>query len=71
MKATITNVVKEDKGIRVFWTVDTVNVEGSQMFGLEVTRQDITNIIKEFKSQYEDAITKAANLQDMIGKVIE
>ena len=71
MKATITNVVKEDRGVRVFWVVDTVNVENSQLFNANVERSEINNAIKLFKQPYEEAITKAKNLQDMIGKVID
>lgn len=70
MKATITNVMKDGTGIRVFWAIDN-GVEGQELFNQGVTKSEITSRIRAVKAEYEDAEKKANNLQDLIGKVID
>lgn len=68
--ATIKNVVAEGTGIRVFADFSD-GQSRSYPFEQDVTRTTIRQTIREDVKQLNDAETKANNLTNIIGEVIE
>ena len=68
--ATITNIVSEGQGVRVFFTFSDDNHVESLLFDSNTTKTLVKAAIKTRVDVFNDAASKASSLQSIIGEVV-